>query len=126
MWQNPQETADLVTFTEEILNEKLIFCVVTAISISYSLVAALTSFHCTRNKLFDKEFPHFLYSVRFWDSYPPVWFGTSPSFGTEWFATCARKPKVSGSSPVVSYVQRWALCSNAWLMCKYLWSRWKW
>ena len=23
MWPNPQETADLVTFTEEILNEKL-------------------------------------------------------------------------------------------------------
>ena len=79
MWQNPQGTADLVTFTEEILNEKFIFCVVTAISISYSLVGTLASFHCTRNKLFDKEFPHFLYSVRFWDSYPPVWFGASPS-----------------------------------------------
>ena len=27
MWTNPQETADLVTFTEEILNGKLhIFC----------------------------------------------------------------------------------------------------
>ena len=25
MWRNPQETADLVTFTEEILNEKLHF-----------------------------------------------------------------------------------------------------
>ena len=25
MWPNPQETADLVTFTEEILNEKLRF-----------------------------------------------------------------------------------------------------
>ena len=25
MWPNPQETADLVTFTEEILNEKLDF-----------------------------------------------------------------------------------------------------
>ena len=25
MWPNPQETADLVTFTEEILNEKLQF-----------------------------------------------------------------------------------------------------
>ena len=24
----------------------------------------------------------------------------------------ARKPKVSGSSPAASYVQRWALCSN--------------
>ena len=28
MWLNPQETVDLVTFTEEILNEKLIFCAV--------------------------------------------------------------------------------------------------
>ena len=26
MWPNPQETADLVTFTEEILMENLIFC----------------------------------------------------------------------------------------------------
>ena len=29
MWSNLQETADLITFTEEILNEKLHFCVVT-------------------------------------------------------------------------------------------------
>ena len=28
MRPNPQETADLVTFTEEILNGKLIFCAV--------------------------------------------------------------------------------------------------
>ena len=28
MWANPQENADLVTFTEEIVNEKLHFCVV--------------------------------------------------------------------------------------------------
>ena len=28
MWPNPQETAELVTFTEEILNGKLRFCVV--------------------------------------------------------------------------------------------------
>ena len=26
MWPNPQETADLVTFTEEILVESFIFC----------------------------------------------------------------------------------------------------
>ena len=26
MWLSPQETTDLVTFTEEIFNEKLIFC----------------------------------------------------------------------------------------------------
>ena len=30
MWPNPQETAHLVTFTEEILNEKLNFCAVLA------------------------------------------------------------------------------------------------
>ena len=28
MWPNPQETPDLVTFTGEILNRKLRFCVV--------------------------------------------------------------------------------------------------
>ena len=28
MWSNPQQTAELVTFTEEILNGKLIFCAV--------------------------------------------------------------------------------------------------
>ena len=28
MWPNPQETSDLVTFTEEILNENFIFCAV--------------------------------------------------------------------------------------------------
>ena len=28
MWPNPQETANLVTFTEEILNGKLHFCTV--------------------------------------------------------------------------------------------------
>ena len=26
MWPNPQETADLLTFTKEIFNGKLIFC----------------------------------------------------------------------------------------------------
>ena len=30
----------------------------------------------------------------------------------QWLATCARKPKVPGSSPAASYAQRWALCSN--------------
>ena len=29
MWSNLQETADLITFTEEILSGKLHFCVVT-------------------------------------------------------------------------------------------------
>ena len=29
-----------------------------------------------------------------------------------WLATYARKPKVPGSSPAASYVQRWTLCSN--------------
>ena len=28
-------------------------------------------------------------------------------------------------SPAASYLQRWALCINQWLMSKYLWSRWK-
>ena len=30
MWPNPQFTADLLTFTEEILNRKVIFCAVIA------------------------------------------------------------------------------------------------
>ena len=35
MWPNPQETVDLVTFTEEILNGKLHFCeVYKAISVN--------------------------------------------------------------------------------------------
>ena len=29
-----------------------------------------------------------------------------------WLAACAWKPKVPGSSPAASYVQRYALCSN--------------
>ena len=29
-----------------------------------------------------------------------------------WLATCARKPKVPGSSPAASYAQRWAARSN--------------
>ena len=34
MWQNPQETADLVTFTKEILNWKLHFlCSVSSVAI---------------------------------------------------------------------------------------------
>ena len=37
MWPNPQETADLVTFTEEILNEKLHFlCSVMLITNQYA------------------------------------------------------------------------------------------
>ena len=30
-----------------------------------------------------------------------------------WLTNCARKPKVPGSSPVASYVKRWAHCSNS-------------
>ena len=41
-------------------------------------------------------------------------------------ATCARKPKVPGSSLAASYVQRWALAVIARLMSRCLWSRWKW
>ena len=31
MWPNPQETADMVTFTEEIVNGNFIFCAVWAV-----------------------------------------------------------------------------------------------
>ena len=34
MWQNLQETVDLVTFNEEILNENFIFCAVLGICIN--------------------------------------------------------------------------------------------
>ena len=37
MWPNPQETGDLVTFTEEILNGKLYFCAVFVCKTSYSI-----------------------------------------------------------------------------------------
>ena len=33
MWPNPQETADLITFTEEIHNRKLHFCVVLQLTV---------------------------------------------------------------------------------------------
>ena len=38
MWPNPQETADLVTFTEEILNGNLTFCVVSEYRQSSKLI----------------------------------------------------------------------------------------
>ena len=37
MWPNPQETADLVTFTEEILNRKLHFRAVFIFSSNWNL-----------------------------------------------------------------------------------------
>ena len=33
MWLNPQETADLITFTEKILNGKLHFCAVVTVAL---------------------------------------------------------------------------------------------
>ena len=40
MWTNPQEAADLVTFTEEILNENLYFL------FSVSEIKLQTNLHC--------------------------------------------------------------------------------
>ena len=37
-------------------------------------------------------------------------------------ATCVRKPKVPGSIPVASYIQRWTLCSNSLPMTRCLWA----
>ena len=37
MWPNPQETADLVTFTEEILKENFIFCAVIVLELKFGL-----------------------------------------------------------------------------------------
>ena len=46
---------------------------------------------------------------------------------TYWLATCAQKPKISGSSPAVVPICRGALSpAIARIMSKCLWSRWKW
>ena len=51
MWLNPEETADLFTFTEEFLNRKLRFCAV--IFIVNGLVYELFPFACVcLNELF--------------------------------------------------------------------------
>ena len=39
MWPNPQETADLVKFTEKIFNGKLIFCAVSAETVFPALIS---------------------------------------------------------------------------------------
>ena len=47
MWANPQETVDLVTFTEEMLNGKLPFCAVVRTSTftqDYKLEIFMTCF----------------------------------------------------------------------------------
>ena len=44
MWQHPQETADLVTFTEEILNGKH-FCAVTEIAVSLMNACEILKIH---------------------------------------------------------------------------------
>ena len=43
MWPNPQETADLVTFTEEILNGKHFLC---SVRFNFSTKFPKISFHC--------------------------------------------------------------------------------
>ena len=54
MWPNPQETADLVTFTEEILNEKLHFlCNVIAKHEAYGLDSLTLEF--IKNHLTDRK-----------------------------------------------------------------------
>ena len=37
---------------------------------------------------------------------------TDNMYHAQYHATCARKPKVPGSNPAASYVQKWASCSN--------------
>ena len=51
MWPNPQETADSVTFTEEILNGKLHFCAVTMKESGGWLQRKITA---TSSKLYEK------------------------------------------------------------------------
>ena len=45
MWPNPQETADLVTYTEEIRMEKFIFC---AVMIGTSVMKELIAYNCEK------------------------------------------------------------------------------
>ena len=42
MWPNPQETADLVTYTEKILTENFIFCVVLLALTNFSNIKQLS------------------------------------------------------------------------------------
>ena len=51
MWPNPQETADLVTFTEETLMEKFIFCAV-LVTLSYPLSFWKTQVKFSKGKRF--------------------------------------------------------------------------
>ena len=64
MWPNPQETADLVTFTKEVLNGELHFLCSIWIFKEYSLTktnikTTVTSFHGTFTSILDL-FHHFL------------------------------------------------------------------
>ena len=58
---------------------------------------------------------HTLYSIQLFEVFAcGQWFAVYALFFLylSWLATCARKLKVPGSSPVASYVQRSTLCSN--------------
>ena len=49
MWPNPQETADLVTFTEEILMENLILCAV-ILKIDSQKTSSVAEMNSTKNQ----------------------------------------------------------------------------
>ena len=50
MWPNPQETVDLITFTEETLNGKLHFCVVIHSIIIFNTIKQNTNIFSQRHK----------------------------------------------------------------------------
>ena len=82
MWLNPQETADLVAFTEEILNEKLHFLSSVAFFQSFPATRMLDSFlqiaNCARG--------YFDYIWKFW--FKVLWnlgnMYIGPAIGVKW------------------------------------------
>ena len=58
MWPNPQETVDLVTFTEEILKGNFIFCVVLVTN------TMLIFERCPTKHIYYDAYNYMLYSLR--------------------------------------------------------------
>ena len=52
MWPNPQKHADLVTYTEEILNRKIYFCAVHPVATTEDLIEYVKPIVCKKNKYF--------------------------------------------------------------------------
>ena len=72
--------------------------------LAYSLTShnnfSSMQFYCKELQMLNKTLPHQWYQC---DIFFPIFF---------FLATCARKPRVSGSSTAASYAQRKTTCSN--------------